>query len=100
MRKNKNKKPGFADVHRMDFSNLVYIGTYTQFVGPTGEKAEGIYIYSLDPAVGSLSLEQVVKRRFQSIFPGISPERTFSIFGERGRADQRTAWGRGERICG
>jgi len=42
-------------------SSLVYVGTYTQSLSPAGQKSEGIYIYHLNPAVGSLSLEQVVK---------------------------------------
>ncbi len=57
----------------MDLSNMVYVGTYTQLVGPTGEKAEGIYVYRLDPTVGSLRLEQVVKDVFNPSYLAIHP---------------------------
>jgi 6-phosphogluconolactonase len=61
----------------MDLSNVVYVGTYTQFVSPAGEKAEGIYVYRLDPAVGSLRLEQVVKDVFNPSYLAFHPSGRF-----------------------
>jgi 6-phosphogluconolactonase len=68
---------GSGQVDGSGLSSLVYVGTYTQSLSPAGERSDGIYIYRLDPAVGSLRLEQVVKDVFNPSFLAFHPSGGF-----------------------
>src|SRR6185503_15802238 len=61
---------------RMSSGLLMYVGTYTTMGQPGRGRAEGIYVYRLDPASGELTLSQTV--------PGV-PNPSFLAFHPNGR---------------
>lgn len=56
---------------------FVFVGTYTRRESPVAERAEGIYVYRLDPASGRLSLATTAAGLTNPSFLALSPDRRF-----------------------
>jgi 6-phosphogluconolactonase len=56
---------------------LVYIGTYTDLVGPLGRKSEGIYLYRMDAETGALALDSVASGIRRPSFLALHPNGRF-----------------------
>jgi 6-phosphogluconolactonase len=58
-------------------SNFLFIGTYTKKEGHVDGKAEGIYVYSLNPETGALIRESVAKEVINPSFLTLSSDGKF-----------------------
>lgn len=56
---------------------LVFVGTYTESVSPTGEKSEGIYAFRIHPQEGVLTPVQVAGKVINPSFLAVHPNRHF-----------------------
>jgi len=56
-----------------DSAYLVYVGTYTDLVGPAGRKSEGIYVYRMDPETGRLTYASVAPDIVRPSFLALHP---------------------------
>jgi 6-phosphogluconolactonase len=58
-------------------SVLVYVGTYTTYGGPARGKAEGIYVYRMDPSSGALALVHTMPGVANPSFLALDPHRRY-----------------------
>ena len=56
-----------------DSAYIIYVGTYTNSLGPAGRKSEGIYIYRMDVETGQLTYDSVVGDLVQPSFLAVHP---------------------------
>ena len=56
-----------------DSAYLVYVGTYTDMIGPMGRKSEGIYVYRMDPETGRLTFDSVATNVVRPSFLALHP---------------------------
>jgi len=56
-----------------DSAYLVYVGTYTDLIGPAGRKSEGIYVYRMEAETGRLTYDSVAPGIVRPSFLALHP---------------------------
>ena len=79
---NANKDPG-GRVMSTNNSTRVYVGTYTETLGHVQGKAEGIYVYDLDPTDRGAAANQRGDRCVESIVSNSRSDATLFVCSER-----------------